>query len=458
MWMMDEKNFVINIIKIANAMELKLKIARWFLYLAILLLPWQMRWFSSGPIIGGYPWEQGSLSIYLSWLPMMIVIMVAMIDAVGARFPRPVPGSLPPGSQDQGRVTLPLPIIAVILFLLPFIFSVYPRASFQWLVEILLLILFFISLQTLHVSRFMIMRWFAISLIPHALLGLWQFHTQNVFGSKWLGMATQNPLTAGVSVIEYAGQRILRAYGGFPHPNIFGGWLAIALPVTLLLVQHAKRSIAKFAWMICGVLFSVALVLTFSRSAWITAGVGLMFVALLFLRRQESWTNKIPACAGMTVIFIALALTTFHERALIAPRVDATVRLEQKSLDERAVGWRNGWQLFRQHPFFGVGPGATAHALNSQLIPHNVPLLALDELGIVGMIGLLSIVYWIFCIQYKKYSILNTSYSILCALLILSLFDHYLWSLWSGRVLLILTLFLFWSIYPPYGGIDSWEK
>ena len=421
----------------AGTARFTLHASPWAWRLAIFLLPWQIRWFSNGPIIGGYPWEQGRIAIYLSWLPMLVVIGMAIYDrVVGARSPRPSSGSALPG-----REALPLRMIGIgiVLMLIPSFFSLYPRATFQFWSEVIILGLFIWSLKAFRVPRSEIFTWFVISLIPHTLLALWQFHDQSVFGSKWLGVAAQNPLTQGVSVIEYAQERVLRAYGGFPHPNIFGGWLAMALPTILLLVREAKHQREKYFWMICGGLFSVILILTFSRGAWTAAVIGLIFLFLSFPRRRESKQPKIPAFARMTntssaflIILLSVGLTIWYVRPLILHRFDAGARLEQRSLNERAIGWDHGWHIFQTHQLIGIGPGATGFALQSQLIPHHVPLLMLDEIGIVGMIGVLIII----CSFRSNILIrIREIEWVMVVFLVLSLFDHYPWSLWSGRAL-----------------------
>jgi hypothetical protein len=61
-----------------------------------------------------------------------------------------------------------------------------------------------------------------------ACLGLWQFWTQHTVSSVWLGLSSHDVFVSGTAVVESGGERWLRAYGSFAHPNIFGGYLVLA--------------------------------------------------------------------------------------------------------------------------------------------------------------------------------------------------------------------------------------
>src|SRR5205085_1603672 len=70
-----------------------------------------------------------------------------------------------------------------------------------------------------------------------------------------------------------AGQLVLRAFGTFPHPNILGGYLALAL-VCLPMLWNAWRG---GRWPLWGAaaLLAGGLLATFSRAGWLAALVGL---------------------------------------------------------------------------------------------------------------------------------------------------------------------------------------
>ena len=336
--------------------------------------------------------------------------------------------------------SLPL-LLGCILVVIPVAFSFYLPATIEWWIEFLLLLFFIGALRSLHVTRKELVFWTVLSIVPHACLGLWQFTHQIVDGTKWLGISAQQPLTAGVSVLPVFGQRILRAYGGFPHPNIFGGWLAFGLVMSMWLIDQAISRYQRWTLLVCTVLFSVALILTFSRSAWLACFVSLAILTFFLL--QQSWKERRWrwGLTALLCISVVTGITVFQQRSLIFTRFDTAAPSEVRSVSERKQALQDGLRLFKQHPLVGVGPGATAYALDAQTIPHTVPLLMLDELGIIGVVGLLLGLVSLFLKEGIRKLLRNQIAIFAFALLFcLSLFDHYPWSLWSGHSLVALVI------------------
>ena len=458
---------------------------------SILLLPWQARWFVEGSSINGFPWEAGRISIYASWVPMAVTIVCSFLLI---RFRHSVPLCRPGRNEveirdsglrreDRGKARLTgakwIPLFFGVVLFSSSLFTLSSLATFQWWLQVLLLGLFVWSLRRERISSRTLAFWFVLSIVPHALLGIWQYAAQFVYGTKWLGIATQDPLVRGVSVVEVAGARVLRAYGGFPHPNIFGAWLAIGL---LVAMRTFVEEITKYKrWFFAGalVLFTIALVLTFSRTAWIAGvvGIGGMIGTWGFSRRKPSpslpyqgggqkdpqnpslikegqgWiSEKRSLFVPLLFILLSLLPTLFFTRHILFTRLSATARLENISINEREVAMKQGWQLFLQHPWFGVGPNATELALSRMsgarkdapmTPPHFVPLLILDEVGVVGAFGILCLIIysvWHFCRKAERLSLNWLSFFL--PILIFCALDHFLWSYWAGMGLVAMTLII----------------
>lgn len=445
--------------------------------LAFLLLPWQTRVFVDGPSVAGLPWEQGRWSFYVSWIPLIATIACAAWDAVfqnDARSHRFMdrngrsdphegkensflleePGILPRNFRlgwisTFVRMTMKqgirvkdsrrwLAAAGLLALAIPSFFTESARATLQWWMAVTILALFGWALLRLHVSGRSVAYWFVLSLVPHAMLGVFQFYFQKSAGSVWLGMASQNPLTPGVSVIELAGRRVLRAYGGFPHPNIFGAWLAVAIPCAIVL---RKRILSIF--------FSSVLVLTFSRSAWIAIALGLLGI-FIWMMCQRSNHRRTFFITGALVLLTLVAMA-FSVREVIAPRFVAESRLEKMSMDERWQSLQEGWSSFLARPFVGTGPGAYLFANESRIPPHHAALLALTEFGLIGMIGLYLLALWFFLGRSLQAN--PWVYASWPAILSLAFFDHYVWSLWSGVSLGFLVFFM--GMLPDRAALDT---
>ncbi|MBI2551989.1 O-antigen ligase family protein [Candidatus Uhrbacteria bacterium] len=336
---------------------------------------------------------------------------------------------------------------------------------------------------------------FLIGAALEAILGIHQFLTQSTFASTLLGLALHDPAVLGTSVVEFADERWLRAYGGLPHPNVLGGYLVVALGllsylVIRLLEEGKERSIKVLLLKITVPILITGIFFSFSRAAWAATIVLLSYWVIKVLGKPSPQSSPIKGeeakrspspCVGegggegqevahdrfyiFLIIFYVLLLTlTF--RPLVATRFHGDSRLEVKSRAERVEGVREAWQLARAHPVAGVGIGNYTQALARDVRPgqplwsyqpaHNVFLLVLAELGVVGLLLFVAALYTI--VRQSKFYILHFTPAneaqngqaplghfrrvpleqALLTFLILLMFDHYLWTLPFG-------ILLFWG-------------
>jgi len=471
--------------------------------LAILTLPWQTRLFWDANL-AGWPWEQGRASIYVSWLPLLVTIILGLFQPK-----RALPLAL---RRNLFWLIAALGACTVVAAPSP------ATAAMQWWIQIMLLAAFGITLLRAQVPSRKVAFWFVISLVPHAILAIIQFASQTVWASKWLGMAAQLPADLGVSVVQTTAGRFLRAYGGFPHPNILGGWMAVGLVISvwlLSLTSVGERACPVFFTgsriYIRGIegLFILALFYSFSRSAWLAAATGLvLFVLVSFLRKRESRIKekqtlmdsrvssdspkddkiKRPLFALVLPVALFVLLAIFHHD-LVFTRLDAGAsRLERKSVVTRLQTLRDGVYLFKAAPLFGTGPNSELPALASlkkQWIeedsiritalgqfpghpnswnaeayvrsrmaaigplepPHMVWLLMLVNFGTVGALFIFGFGLFILRQIFEKWSSFSQHdrslfIPLLSVLLIVGFLDHYSWSLWSGQTLSAIILFL----------------
>ncbi len=425
----------------------------WLWRLAILSLPWQTRLFHEAPLVAGYPWEQGRSSVYVSWFLMLAVIVAALFLDEGVIFSK---------REEKRRRSLSINMGWLMLVIFTGLATPVPRATLQWWMEVILLYAFFHVLWE-RVAWREAVQWFVISMIPQMLLGVWQAFSQVVVGSKWLGIATQIPATPGVAVIEAGGTRWLRSYGGFPHPNIFGGWLMAALLVIQLrlmdlLLAKRERIFYYLSLAVC----SVGLALTYSRSAWIGLGMGCVVLAGVTWRSSVSLGLKRRSWLALGLILLSAGSVFVLRSSLILSRAQSTARLEQKSVNERLVGFQNVQRVVRAHPWVGAGLGGGAWAiaeLDTQqgraatipLLPHAVPFIALMELGLFGGCLLVLSVSTTVTVSrrfWKSMSKATRWHALILTTSFVSPFflDHYLWSYWSGKTLFALIVFFAISV------------
>lgn len=401
----------------------------------LVLLPWQTRLILETPALNGFPWEQGTFALYVSWIPLIATIALAW-EGLKKR-----------AERLSLRAMVAVPVITLLLTTL---FTRSWPASFLWWAHTVLLGLFIATLIVKEIKKQQVATWFILSLIPHTLLALAQFAAQHVWGSTLFGMAEQIAWQSGTSVVEYGEYRVLRAYGGFPHPNLFGGWLAMALLLLPDIIRRAKTTAIKFTWIGMGALFLYTLVLTFSRSAWIAAAFGLTFAFFQAFRRTENKRQREALFSAIALFSAALLIAGITQWDAIATRTLDPERLEVWSVSQRVTAIHDGFTAFKQHPILGWGQGAALIGIGASRTapspiplepPHTVPFVILLETGILGLAAVLALLWFVLRPLLTKHE-WESALPLLAALAIIAASDHYLWTLWAGKCLLVLVLFL----------------
>lgn len=355
-------------------------------------------------------------------------------------------------AQIGGCKSSPLSTPLLIFFGLCLLTSLSALWSRDWRVSLYislhfwLIFLFVLSLREWKGAWQSILYGLCAALSVQLIAGLIGFATQSTafldpLDMNWPGVL--NPSLRGASVVQSVnGLRILRAYGTLPHPNILGGFgTLLLLGPTGLVLANKRPNYA--ALLLFG--FGVALLaLTFSRSAWL----GLIaFLSLLVLKsRCFGWKRILPI---VLVFLLTVLIVLYPLRELAFARVGgASTTAERMSAAGRAWLTEQALGVIRRHPLTGVGSGSFVIELadsttEGALIEpvHNVILLAGAELGIPGLLlaaGLFAAIGITVAKAKTPKAILAAG--ILAAFGVVSLFDHYLWTLAPGRVMFALSL------------------
>jgi O-antigen ligase len=258
---------------------------------------------------------------------------------------------------------------------------------------------------------------------------------------KWPGILDVS--TVGASVVQLQnGLRILRAYGTLPHPNILGGFVLICLlgPIYFFFANE-KPNYAALILLVLGI---ILLGLTFSRSAWL----GLMgFLGILLLKSK--YLDRQRLLLLLAVCIVTIIFTLLPIRSFLFTRIgDPSIHTEQVSSVGRSWLAKQAFNTFREHPIAGVGVGSFILELSKRAVEgapiepvHNLFLLIGSELGIVGLVLLAGLIVAVIqqMLQIRIPQAILAS-GTLAGLGVLGLFDHYLWSIAPGRLMLGLAL------------------
>lgn len=150
-----------------------------------------------------------------------------------------------------------------------------------------------------------------------------------------------------LQVLLYPNIENLSAFGYDPHrgrlvsifldPNFTGSFFSICLMIAIYLYLRLKDN----RLFIVMTILLAAIILTFSRSAYLMVGIELLLFSIF--RSRKLLIGMIIA-----VLLLYVGVPRFAERINGALFVD-------RSASERFGSWQNGLVVFQQNPVFGVG-------------------------------------------------------------------------------------------------------
>lgn len=266
---------------------------------------------------------------------------------------------------------------------------------------------------------------------------------------------------SGASVVQNAlGQRWLRAYGTFPHPNHLAGFMLVYVGV----VWERYWVTGRARWLILAALGGVTLALAFSRAAWLGVGlVALGAVAWPWLFKRTTLRPEPVEGSGSVRRPLTLALCTLIPLGLtLIPLFTFTAarlaleppnRLEANSINDRTALMDVALAFIREYPLTGVGAGNFVLTLENKgwQVPrfepvHNLPLLIIAETGFPGGLagGALLLAIGLRLWQRRQRATPTERLLALTLLgcLLIGLLDHFWWSQAPGRLLFATVLAL----------------
>ena len=158
--------------------------------------------------------------------------------------------------------------------------------------------------------------------------------------------------------------------------------------------------------------------LTMTVNMFITggrAGQVMFFAAIFILAFQNFRNSQVKATIISLLLIISITSLAYTTSPLFKNRVDSAVEniVDYKTNRDTSVGQRitffvNSYEIFKSSPIIGIGTGdfpteyqkvnqENSPDVRTTVQPHNMYMLVLTQLGLIGLISLL----WIFYTQYK---------------------------------------------------------
>ena len=309
--------------------------------------------------------------------------------------------------------------------------------------------------------------------VVQSILAIAQFLKQSSLGLGILEAGIFRPGIPGVATFALDGEKIMRAYGSFQHPNVLAGFLLLAIfcLYRLSIISNFKFQISNqfqitkfqnFILPVCLFILVFALFLTFSRVALSVFLVMNLIMFLIMILRKE----KVLKLFGLFLVSCIICI------AILSPYLKArffTISLEEEAIDLRFFYNRMAGEMIKEKPFLGIGIGnfvnysqnypAYLRAASKMLkvdpsyakasegkIPdwlfqpvHNIYLLIGAEMGIIGLVFFLLFIGSQLLLKLRRL-LFNPLFFLVICFLLLGLTDHYFWTLQSGGLIFWLSL------------------
>jgi len=289
-----------------------------------------------------------------------------------------------------------------------------------------------------------------------AVWALTQYLMQGDLGLRWLGERAFGVEIPGSAIIEYSQTLIVRSYGNFDHPNALGGCLVVSMLTTCALFWQNPSFFVRSFLVVSLCLESLALVTTYSRSAWIASIIGVViWLMQLFHHSQgtikERWVHLRPIVAVITLAGVLCGLC-FHGEIASRLRLKKTSNITQFSMQivenlnldsGRVIFQEVAEKMIRSNPFKGVGFSSFVKKMDRFLIKdqqlaqhlpvHNIYYLLAAETGIPNLV---LFILFLFCLlKGVKEFPLSPFHAILVTVLLIGWFDNYFFTMQAGRLL-----------------------
>jgi len=174
-----------------------------------------------------------------------------------------------------------------------------------------------------------------------------------------------------------------RYTGSGLNPNDLALIMALSIPTSYYLLVQSKGWIV-WVYRLQLLLAGTAILLSAARGGFLAGVVAFSIVPLTYVRLSRRrriaalLTTALVICGGL-----AFLPSSSWERLSTIPN-----ELRQGTLTGRTVIWTAGWELFRTHPFLGVGAAgfrdSVSRALSEPIVAHNTFLSVLVEQGVIG--------------------------------------------------------------------------
>jgi len=192
----------------------------------------------------------------------------------------------------------------------------------------------------------------------------------------------------------------VRIYSTLDNPNLLAGYLLPILPLAVVVLLRWRRPLPRLFAITTLAMGTAALVLTYSRGAWMgLVAAAAVLAVLLALRTTRSWPPLWRKVIPVVVLLggaSLLAVLVWQVEPLRVRVLSLVAGREDSSNNFRINVWLAALDMIQARPWLGIGPGNDAFNLIyplyaqprfSALSAYSIPLELAVEAGIPGLLA-----------------------------------------------------------------------
>lgn len=320
--------------------------------------------------------------ILLPFMPDMLNLLY-MIFMVGVYLYKALFKDINPLTKEP--MDLPILVFAL-LILISTITSIDPLGSFRDLaIHLTAMGFMFVLVNSIKTKKDfnILITFLVIAATLVALYGLYQYKVGVDMEDKWVDAANNPDVKT-------------RVFSVFGNPNILAEYLIMIIPISISLFWYSKKLNKKAIFLGISLVLMLALVLTLSRGGWIGFAFGILIFVILIEKKLL-----------LSIIPLVLGGVYFLPQSILN-RISSIGNLRDSSNAYRLKMWGITLDIIRDNWLVGVGFGYIPFKYTFETYirtmpvyhSHNTYLQITGEMGILGLIVFLGLIFIIY-----KYSI-----------------------------------------------------
>jgi len=148
-----------------------------------------------------------------------------------------------------------------------------------------------------------------------------------------------------------------RPFSTFGNPNFFSGYLLLVFPLIFIKMISTRQSAKHIFWMVFCFLTVFNIGIAKTRGAWLAfflAVICLTVWQMMYLKVRFITTKRIfRGTFWFFLLFSAVFIVSIDNFKTLKSFFGE----RNISVNERIFKWKTGIEMFKEHPFFGVGAG-----------------------------------------------------------------------------------------------------